>query len=817
MNTNEIISKKGKAKKKEIKVIDYEQTLENPIILNSILKRKLNSNNIMKSLNSEISNKIKANIALDIFNNNANILSSILSKKNFNGGSYAKTPISRPKTEKTTKTIEIYGNHHHYLGRLLKGINNSGNDINDINNTNIENHYIGQLNANTIDNNRKNKIEYNNCKIYFSPYLQKSGKKEKILYNKNNGYDNKIYETEFNIINNKVKKTKNVNGYEERNQKKILKNTNIKEINEIKEEKEGQNSKSKSNIKIYIKKAIKSNLNDNISKKEKEKIDQSPNISFIPIGKGKKDVENDKEISYEEKEKEKYLFLLNNYRKRVIKQFMLYFKPYCYSFVKKYYNIFISNLKNINNDNKSKQKGYSKKIKKRNVYDNGKGIKDLKLAQLNYNKHNFTNYTSNNDTENSDIYFNSFNIKKNQIEKDNSNPIKKINHFLINSNNINFSTKENLKNKNLSKNQNNELYRNNIELLKKYSQIIQRKRRKKIISNNYINEDNSNYYLKNENKTIDISLNNNKYYSLRNSYKRRDKIDYSPHINSISNGEITKEESIKLDENYISKIRPMLSRQKVKGNKMKDEIKLKSPINSRPLSQKRNGENKFYKNKNIIIHKKNNKIIIISRKEKINNINNSHYNKNYVSKTIKNIFTRDRKINIHINYVFFVPAKNKDKKKYKKNNKFMKISKNFSFTYIGNFNRNQNKAKIYSKKKLSSIKEEEEKSKCSISMSMLLQNTKTIDEYNSIINYLIEKIHNYYILRMKTIFLYNLKVINLSYQLNTILKNIIFKRIKFINKDNKNNKNGNKPEYNNIKNNSNAKFLLDDKITINIK
>jgi hypothetical protein len=146
----------------------------------------------------------------------------------------------------------------------------------------------------------------------------------------------------------------------------------------------------------------------------------------------------------------------------------------------------------------------------------------------------------------------------------------------------------------------------------------------------------------------------------------------------------------------------------------------------------------------------------------------------------------------------------------------LKISKNFSFTYIGKYNRNQNKIKIYSKKKLTSIKEEEEKSKCSISMSMILQNTKTIDEYNSIISYLIDKIHNYYILRMKTFFLYNLKVINLSYQLNTILKNNIFKRIKFANKDNKDNKNDNKLEYNYIKNNSNTKFLLDDKITMNI-
>ena len=821
MNRNEILSKKGKAMKKEIKTIDYEESIENPKILNSILRSNLNSHNVMKSLNSEISNKIKTNIALDIFNNNANTLSSLLSKKYINGGSFAKTPVSRQKTEMTPKTIEIYGNHHHYFGHPLKEINNG---VNNINNTNIENYYIGQLNTNTIDNNRRNYILYNNSKLYFSPYLQNNGKKEKNLYNKNNGYDNKIYETELNIINNKTKTIKNINGYEERNQKKILNNTNIKEINEIKEEKEDQSNKIKNNIKIYIKKAIKSNLNNNITKKQKEKKEKkahSSKISRMPIYNGKKDVENNKDISYEEKEKEKYLSLLNNYRKRVIKQFMFYFKPYCNSFVKKYFNIFISNLKNIKNNNKSKLKRYIKKINKRNIYDNWKGIKDLKLIQSNHNNHNFTNNTSNNDIENSNNYINSYNSKKNQSEKDSSNPIKKINNFLINNNNINFSTKENLKNKNLSKNRNNELYRNNIELLKKYSQIIQRRRRKKMMSNNYINDDYSNYHLKNEIKTIDISLNNSKNFTINNSYERSYKIDYSPNsvelmnsYNSITNGEVTKEESIKLDENYTTKIRSMPKRQKVKRNKIKDKTKLKSPINSRPLSLKRKGENK--NNKNIIIHKKNNKIIIIGRNEKINDINNSHYNKNYVSKTIKNIFTRDRKINIHINYVFFVPAKNKDKKKYEKNNKYMKITKNYSLTYIGNYNRNQNKIKINSKKKLKSIKEEEEKSKCSISMSMILQNTKTIDEYNSIINYLIDKIHNYYILRMKTFFLYNLKVINLSYQLNTILKNNIFKRIKFANKDNKDNKNDNKLEYNYIKNNSNTKFLLDDKITMNI-
>ena len=162
MNRNEILSKKGKAMKKEIKTIDYEESIENPKILNSILRSNLNSHNVMKSLNSEISNKIKTNIALDIFNNNANTLSSLLSKKYINGGSFAKTPVSRQKTEMTPKTIEIYGNHHHYFGHPLKEINNG---VNNINNTNIENYYIGQLNTNTIDNNRRNYIFHHICKI----------------------------------------------------------------------------------------------------------------------------------------------------------------------------------------------------------------------------------------------------------------------------------------------------------------------------------------------------------------------------------------------------------------------------------------------------------------------------------------------------------------------------------------------------------------------------------------------------------------------------------------------------------------------------
>ena len=64
MNSNEILSKKGKAMKTEIKTIDYEESIENPKILNSILRSNLNSHNVMKSLNSEISNKIKSQHSL---------------------------------------------------------------------------------------------------------------------------------------------------------------------------------------------------------------------------------------------------------------------------------------------------------------------------------------------------------------------------------------------------------------------------------------------------------------------------------------------------------------------------------------------------------------------------------------------------------------------------------------------------------------------------------------------------------------------------------------------------------------------------------
>ena len=143
------------------------------------------------------------------------------------------------------------------------------------------------------------------------------------------------------------------------------------------------------------------------------------------------------------KGKEKYFILLNNYRKRVIKQFLFYFKPYYNSFIKKHFHTFILKIKNITKDinisNADSPKKFMKKIKnseedytnnKNNKNsENGKIIKDLKLVQLNYSNYNCTN-VSNQETENSNNYLLSYNTRKNQSEKEFSNPKKKA-KFLI--------------------------------------------------------------------------------------------------------------------------------------------------------------------------------------------------------------------------------------------------------------------------------------------------------------------------------------------------------------------------------------------------
>ena len=194
---------------------------------------------------------------------------------------------------------------------------------------------------------------------------------------------------------------------------------------------------------------------------------------------------------------------------------------------------------------------------------------------------------SNNDTENSN-YINSYNSKKVPSEKDNSKPVQKTKYFLINSNNLNFSTKDSLHDK--------ELYRNNLELEKKYTQILQRKKRKKIIAKENITESTSISQIKPEYKTIDISLNinKNKNLTVNNSYDREFRLLNTPHTtelmnscNSISNGELSKEESIAINKKKFIKIKSIPRGQKIKEKQKQNiEFMIESQMKAELLNYK---------------------------------------------------------------------------------------------------------------------------------------------------------------------------------------------------------------------------------------
>ena len=746
-------------------------SFNNTNIINSIIRRKINTKNTIKTLNSEISQKIKDNIANDIFNNNGNTLNSLLLKSNHNGGIIEDNTLQKSKK---MKTIEAYRHHRHYISRQIGNVDydcNGGTNLEE----NIGNTYMrkSNTNQNTIEYHRKmdsNNSDYSNQ--YYSPYIRKNnGKNGKgtekkideviINYSKDKNYEKIECKTD---LNENAKNLSYINKYQDK----------IKKIKSIKNE----------GKKIYKRKTIRNYETNNNS-----------NYSINAYN----SQDNDKNHIYsgsKSKGKDKYFQLLNNYRKRVIKQFMFYFKPYYYSFMKKHFHTFILKTKNISKDinipNKGDLKKYVKKIKiseddytntnnKSKINnENGKIIRDLKLVQLNYSNYNYTN-VSNQDTENSNNYVLSYNTRKNQSEKEFSNPKKKLN-FLLNNNNINFGIEQS--------SHEEELFRNNFELEKKHTQILQRKKRKKLLMKDYGNLTSS-IQVKNNNKTLEVSSSHNKIININNSFdnQKPKNINISHKKESLnsykkSNGEYPKESIIFEKKKSYVKIKTIPKKQKERDKKVKENV-IKNKINNKlhnsetMKSESINRPKKNYlKNTLIKVHKNKNKTLVISKKEKIDNINKYRYNRNFISKTIKNIFTKDKKINIHINYVFFIPPINNEKffDLFKINNS-LTIHQNFSFTYIGN---QKNKNLIYSKKKLTAIKEEEEKSKCS--MSMTQYNAKTFEEYNSVLNYMFNIINNYLYGKIKKSFLRKLKLINLLICSKIVIKRHVFKDFNEINK-----------------------------------
>ena len=776
MNSNNNYIKKTNDRSEETTNINTPHFIENSNILNSLLEQNKNPHKILKNIKTGMTNIIKDNRAIHFYKNKSKNLSSFFVKNN------NKIALNKEEDEGENNSNqpkkELKKKIYDYLIPPLHEIS-----IDPV--TKIKYIYLDKPNLNNINNNRNNNIFIHNNS--YSTYYSNINNND-IIDNKTNRDEKK----KSSILNKKLQNINDIKNCRE----KIIICKSFKDINNYKQN--GlKNEKNEENViynevKIYKKKNIKVNdyKSNKINEKHKDKII------------------NTNEKNFYENENNKYSSLLNDYRKRMIKKFMSYFRKYYYSFIKKYYKLFILNIKNIKHYSKILPKRYNKKIYKRNVNSNEGTIKDLKSLKINYSNRNFTTL----DSEKSN-YMNSFNSNKIINEKQVSSPFRTINPFLINNNNIDFSTKENLKK--------NELFRNNLELEKKYAQIINRKRRKKILTNeNNISGDYSSCNNRKENKSIDISHIKNKTYFINKSYERGNKIYYSPYTselmnsyNILSNRDISKEKSIKIDKKKINKIKTIPRKQKPKEIKIKKSIlkikinnKSNSPKYKRDLSGAHRKEEKQYdfKKRNYI---KVNKIFKnISKKQKINNINNSHYNKNIISKTIKNIFTIDKKINIHIKYVFFIPQ-NVVKKNLKAINKYLQITPNYSYTFFGNGKR----SKIYSKKKLTSIKEEEEKSRCSLSIML---NSKTNDEYNSIISYLIKTINSYIIIKMKKSLFYKLKIINLFNCVKNINKRKIFKIIKIlINKeDKKDNYDLNQvPKLNDSIND----FLVDDKIIIN--
>ena len=796
------VNKRSQEIRKELSHTSFS----NSNIINSIIRRKINPQNTIKTLNSEISQKIKDNIANDIFNNNGNTLNSLLLKSNHNGGIIEENSLQKSKK---MKTIEAYRHHHHYISRQIKNVDydfNGGTNIEE----NIGNSYMkkSNTNKNTIECHKK--MDSNNSDLsnkYQSPNIQKNNGKN------GKGTEKKIDEVIINYLKDK--------NYEKMECKTDLnKNTkNLSYINKYQDKIKKNKTDKIEGKKVYKRKTIRNYETNNNS-------NYSINIYNSQ--------DNDKNKIYSEsksKGKDKYFLLLNNYRKRVIKQFMFYFKPYYYSFIRKHFHIFILKIKNMSKDinipNTSSPKKFMKKIKNsENDYsniqnkknnENGKIIKDLKLVQLNYSNYNYTN-VSNQDTDNSNNYVLSYNTRKNQSDKEFSNPKKKLN-FLLNNNNINFGIEE--------QSGHEELYRNNFELEKKYTQILQRKKRKKLFMKDY-GYLNSSAQVKSNNKTLEASSSHNKAININNSFdNQKSKNNNFPHKKESldtykkSNEEYLKGSIIVEKKKTYVKIKTIPKKQKerdkkIKENTIKNKINNKLNISETIKAESINRPKKTYlKNTLIKVHKNKNKTLIISKKEKIDNINKYRYNRNFISKTIKNIFTKDKKINIHINYVFFIPPINNEKyfDLFKKNNS-LEIHQNFSFTYIGN---QRNKNLIYSKIKLAAIKEEEERSKCS--MSMTQHNAKTFEEYNSIINYMANKINNYLYRKIKKNFLRKLKLLNFLICSKIVIKRHIFNDFNQLNISG--NDDDEKDENEVLSqprktSDANGIFLVDDKIIMNM-
>ena len=565
-------------------------------------------------------------------------------------------------------------------------------NLNDYNNRNYfnQNKYYNEFTNNTLlnyldENNSSiynyNKTDNNNIKInnYEDSFYRNNGKinkkelkennfnkENKIIYNNDSLKEKKTFKNE--IINNrKMSSQKDNSSINENIDINYMYENSSRNDSFLKFKEHFLESNSNKKYGYYLEnfnnyntknKNTSSNLINIISKETSDNLDLI-NDSFKEIrtnsikSRQKSLLNNNKydDIQYYDK------LILNNielneklkhYRIRLVKEFFKYLRNV---YLKKYYKYFIERVKDnnntykiikknnkISNNCKSRrviqvQKNYSNENNELiNIYNNLILKKDIK--KLNYRNNNIKNPSNNslslNDNNLTVSSKNERSIKSIPRVKINTNYLsinRKINKKLseINSfsslNSLNFNTEVNIKE--------NELFRDSKELNKKYNQIQIRKIRES----------------KSKNKSVGIKLEKVKIKS-------------------------------DIDTQFIQ-IRKYM--ELIKNNKGKNS----SEENSNTFNSRNRTINKISNNKTYNNDKKNAKYFSQFKNNIFYSKNNKKKRKNVYYETIKNISTKDGRININIKYYFMFRKKKPVIERYS----ILTASNIISIIY---FNKNEN-------------------------------------------------------------------------------------------------------------------------------
>jgi hypothetical protein len=483
------------------------------------------------------------------------------------------------------------------------------------------------------------------------------------------------------------------------------------------------------------------------------------------------------------------------YRVKLFKEFYKYFQKYFKSKIKPHLIHFIEKLKEKkirNADSKSSFNYYiakkrnssnikneinSTEFKSATIKDYCQVIEEFNQQSNNNDIKNFR--TINNDTNNSSLsnVLKNKNIFLNNTQRNSCSGInnlkKKIREEYANSAPLCFIERKTV---NLSENINyennnqkiNELYRDSKELNKKYEQIQRRRKKSHTLNlNSKLGKMSCNSSV--ESHKIKSSEESNELNEIKRYIQEMKKHKNS---NNLSN---EKKKNLNLNK---------LSKKEKTNNNIKEEIKNKDIVfqnNNNIINNKKNiiNSNHIKKYKLVKVNINQN-LINKPSKDKNNNfkviyykIHNNHKNIIYYSKKrktvhplqsliIKNITTKDKLINIHINYYFMV---RKFKPSYMRYNS-LKQAKNFSVTILGVDYMDKNELKLNFK--LSSILEED----ISIQNSKIYDDSDTLHILDSKKYLQFFEIFNNLILRKyKKNFMYNMKTIQLVYKINDIFIN----------------------------------------------